>query len=928
MQLNYGDASLLLITRDRNAQGPCVVVTVGLICNADQTLVAADDAQGWLAERFADQPFDRGLKKMHGTFAVQGSAYALTAAQQAGMAIRVSVGSLSKTLHVHPPRQWRKGLLGWSPVVCGELTRVPVDLQHAYGAADSPDNPQGIGYTLTPDKAEGLALPQIESERVPLRAPGEAAPVASFLPLLPQSRERHVFMGRCDQAWTRQHAPFLPLDTDSRWFDEVVQDQVQAGYWTGAEAWSVAGMHPQHVEIRGRLPGLRPRLFVEREPLDSLAAKSAIALVQRVEEPRLELDTLWLFPDVERVLLLYRAHIQVRDIDGDDLLALSVGCERAAEPVKSREQWIAELWSHPVDSESETHSPEPAPALEQPKEQAQWGIKLESEFSAYSVEHDKHLALAEQAEKLADPAMLTQATEAMTRNLMAYLPKLQMSLATVNNVFSTRLQPVAAVSPPLADDILAFVDANDFEAKIEALAGPNRVENLIADSEAALHRQVEDLAALLDKPVAGLLSEIEASGLSADESVAKAQIDTLFSDTHLDEAVAELEASLQQYVEQTANELGIPAAQLLAQVKARDALAQGVEATEAPPAHQGQTDDLPAPTPHEWTRELLAASLKDKWPLDEQRFVALDLAGMNLNDASMRHCVFERCQLSGVSMVGADLSASHFIDCDLASSDLRASRFDDALFERCTMQGVRAGKASFKEAYGLECRLEGADFEGVEGQQTQWVECSFLNARLQTSDWSGSRWLSCDLSGVSLVNATGRRTQFQSCLLDTANLARSDFQGASWSGVQGANVDLSDVSLSQWRLDQDCQLPSARFDGADLGGASLQHATLTQSSFRGACLAGAFISHCDMSGSTGYRVDARGADFTASDLSGISWVSANLLEANLRKVNLAGADLRGANLHGVVTEGAKGMGVRLESALLTRCRLMEDLARV
>jgi uncharacterized protein YjbI with pentapeptide repeats len=734
-------------------------------------------------------------------------------------------------------------------------------------------------------------------------------------------------MGRCDQTWTRQHAPFLPLDTDSRWFDEVVQDQVQAGYWTGAEAWSVTGMHPQHAEIRGCLPGLRPRLFVEREPLNSLAATSVMTLVQRVEEPRLELDTLWLFPDVERVLLLYRAHIQVRDIDGDDLLALSVGCERAAEPVKSREQWIAELWLHPVDSESGTHSPAPESEPEQPKELAQLVIKLESEFSAYSAEHDKHLALAEQAEKLADPAMLSQTTQAMTRNLTAYLPKMQMSLAMLSNVFSTKLQPVEAAPPLLADDILALEDASVFEAKIKALAGPNQIENLIANNEAALHRQVEDLAALLDKPAADLLSEIEASGLPADDSVAKAQIDTLFSDTHLDEAVAEVEASLQQYVEHVANELGIPAVQLLAQVKARDTPLQDIEATEASPAHQGQIDE-PAPTPHEWTRELLVTSLKDKRPLDEQRFVALDLAGVNLNDVSMRHCVFERCQLSGVSMVGADLSGSHFVDCDLASSDLRACRFDDALFERCTMLGVRAGKASFKEAYGLECRFDGADFEGVEGQQTQWVECSFLNARLQTGDWSGSRWLSCDLSGVSLVNATGRRTQFQSCLLDAADLSRSDLRGASWSGVQGANVDLSDASLSQWRLDQDCRLPSARFDGADLGGASLQHTLLTQSSFRGACLASAFISHCNMSGSTGYRVDARGADFTASDLSGISWVSANLLEASLRKVNLAGADLRGANLHGVVTEGAKGLGVRLESALLTRCRLMEDLARV
>jgi uncharacterized protein YjbI with pentapeptide repeats len=954
MQLNYGDASLLLITRDRNAQGPCVVVTVGLLCNADQTLVAADDAQGWLTERFAAQPFDRGLKKKRGTFAVHGSAFPLSAAHQAGMAVRVNIGALGKILHVQPPRQWRKGLLGWSPVANGALVPVPVDLAHAYGGTDSPDNPEGIGYTPMTDPEEGLALPQIESPTAPLRNPGEPAPVASFLPLLPQSRDRRVFMGTCDQAWTRQRAPFLPLDMDARWYDEVAQDQTQASYWTGSESWSVAGMHPRHDEVSGRLPGFRPRLFIERASTKPAATPTTVAVKGLVEEAYLELDTLWLFPDVERVLLLYRAQIQVQDIDGDDLAALAVGCERSADFEKKREQWIAELWPQLSLPEADFDAPPGMSPFEaeQVEQLAQLSVNLESDLAVFMAEHNKSLALAGAPLAFAEPAVSLEAVEAMQSSLAALVPKLQVSLDRAHELFSPGAGAKSVPLNRLIGDLQTPADAAALREEIDAAAGPEDIDAMVAECEAAMQQHVEEMARLLDREPHVLLAQARAADAPTDPVAAQAQIDALLSEMDVDTRVAEMEAVLDLYVEETAQAMGMSVQALMAEAKALDPLEKFkvlqsgshlITGSEASVDSQSASalvkeleglidstkaqllEPLTSGTPA-WTVELLLARHDAEEVFEGEHFEALDFSGAKLDRISLQNCLLQNCVFTGTRLSGADLSRSHFVDCDFSESELSNTCLDAAQFQRCSFDRVKAGNTSFNATYAQQCSAANADFTGVHALASHWVECSFAGATLPASKWTGARWRRCDLEGVNLSKAMLSKTQFQACLLNAIDLRGSDLNDASWSEVTGGGIDLSNASLQQWRLDQCCRLPAVRLDGADLSGASLQQAMLTDASLRNACLAGALISRCDLSGSDGYHADAQGADFTASDLSDARWLGANFMEARLRKVNLTGADLSGSNLHGVLTEGVKGDGTRLDGALLTRCRLLEDLS--
>lgn len=888
MQLKYGKASLLLAARQNDAQGSALVVTVGLLSGSDQTIVPAVEAQKWLAERFAKQAYDHGLQKIRGSFAVHGSAYALSANQQQGMAVRASLGPLSKTLHVFPPRQWRKGLTGWAIEQTAPLDSVPLDWQHAYGAKDYPDNPEGIGYIAEADRADGVSLPQVEDTHAPLRSPGERLTPASLLPLPPQASERMVFLGTCDEQWKKQSAPFLPLDTDPRWFDEVAQDQCTQGYWAGNEAWSVAGMHPQLAEVSGRLPGLRPRLFVQRRTLaEAPALPKDQPAIEPIAEARLELDTVWLFPDAERVLLLYRTTLRVTDIDAEDLAALGVGVERAGEPGKSREQWIAELWPQPAAPAVEAPPVDLPPPPEVEKIKAEMLAKMQAALDA------RYASFAQTQAKA-----FAQAQTIAAKSGVSIDPRLLKPIQTPNLAELTSNLPA----------IRAPFDPAAHKATLQAK---------LADSKAAAMQQFEQAARNMGMDPQAMLAQAEAHRASVQPVDPVAAVDRL-------DLPPKEKAELHNRVATQLAKFEADKATLT--TKLAEQSAQIAAARPKLPGLPG-LPKLPTPTPRVvWTRELLEARHKAEEKLDGEHFIDLDLSGIDLSDGVLQNCIFENCQFKGANLATGLFSRGRFSNCDFTQADLQQSLLDSSTFKTCIFTQAKLGKASLNAVHAEKCPFDKADLTQVQAARAQFVDSTFAGATLPHGDFTGARWQRCDLTGVNLQDASLAKAQLHACQLDNADISRAALPASSWSQVTGAAVILSDANLQNWRIDQGCRLPGLNLNNANLTKASLQFAGLENATLRGANLNKALFSRCDLSHADGYHANASSADFTGSNLSHSSWLGANFLEARLRKVSLSNADLRGSNLHGLNSEGAHGNAVRLDDALMTRCRLNEDLA--
>src|SRR5690606_31392788 len=152
----------------------------------------------------------------------------------------------------------------------------------------------------------------------PVSSPHELPRVAALgnLPATTPSLAR--WAGTFDAAWEASRFPWLPNDVDPRYFDRVDQDQCADAYWRGDERWSVEGMHPERPLVEGVLPGLHPQLLWLRGAR-SPWLPAAAPQVQRAE---LRLDTVWLFPETGRQVMLYRALLPAEREDGADLEAV------------------------------------------------------------------------------------------------------------------------------------------------------------------------------------------------------------------------------------------------------------------------------------------------------------------------------------------------------------------------------------------------------------------------------------------------------------------------------------------------------------------------------------------------------------------------------------------------------------------------------
>ena len=113
----------------------------------------------------------------------------------------------------------------------------------------------------------------------------------------------------------------------------------------------------------------------------------------------------------------------------------------------------------------------------------------------------------------------------------------------------------------------------------------------------------------------------------------------------------------------------------------------------------------------------------------------------------------------------------------------------------------------------------------------------------------------------------------------------------------------------------------ANLRGADLRGANLIAANLSEANLRGADLRGADLSEANLSEANLSGANLRGADLSEANLRGTDLRGANLSEANLRWANLRGADLRGADLSEANLSEANLSGANLRGADLSEANL-------
>jgi hypothetical protein len=185
--------------------------------------------------------------------------------------VTFQLGALKKEVRVTGDREWGRvlGLIRTSDPKPFE--RMPLTWERAFGGWDrgdpdaekhgcDPRNPVGRGFHRSRVKfTEGIALPNLEDPKKPVRAYGDRPAPAGFGFVSPGWEPRIRHAGTYDAAWLKTRSPALPDDFQTRFFNAAPEGLIASGYLRGDEPALVEGVTPD-APLAFRLPGLPPPL--------------------------------------------------------------------------------------------------------------------------------------------------------------------------------------------------------------------------------------------------------------------------------------------------------------------------------------------------------------------------------------------------------------------------------------------------------------------------------------------------------------------------------------------------------------------------------------------------------------------------------------------------------------------------------------------
>ncbi|MFT5505532.1 MAG: hypothetical protein ACI8XC_003254, partial [Gammaproteobacteria bacterium] len=254
-----------------------------------------------------DAMLDACMPKPHGEVLVYGSYYAPGGELVTAGRVEISVGDLHKELAVIGDRYWRP-IIGPTPPE--KFKQMPIDYQHAFGGKDFEFNPIGMGMEKIDVFGEmRLPMPNIEDPDRLITDSSQRPEPAGLGPQDMMWQQRASKMGTYDDHWKEHHFPGFPPDLDWTHFMCAPSDQWSKEFWQGDEDFSIINMHPDKQTLNGKLPAFRARCFVEK----------TVEKHSQSTEVSMNPETLFLFPEAETGVMLYRGSIQVEQDDATDI---------------------------------------------------------------------------------------------------------------------------------------------------------------------------------------------------------------------------------------------------------------------------------------------------------------------------------------------------------------------------------------------------------------------------------------------------------------------------------------------------------------------------------------------------------------------------------------------------------------------------------
>ncbi len=347
-------------------------------------------------DAFVDDDLDKALVrasdfailKREVDVVVEGHAYAPkpeSTMGQIALRMRSSSGTIDRTFSVFGDRVWQ-GRLQALPSAPATFDKLPLTYERAFGGPDYLANPVGVGHKEAADASGAKRLPNFETPSKPVVSPNDTPPPAGLGPIHPQWKARWSLMGTYDPAWFGTRWPYYPRDFDYGYFQSAPPGQRLASV-NGDEEFELLGLHREHASLRGRLPGVRARAFVQRTGASGEAF---------VELP-LRIDTITFSPDEDAIHVVWRGNLDVSDDDAPEIACVFVTSEQVEGPALSTEsahaRYAAAIAPKPEDALEPPPPPPPPPreATTEEREEEEADRKVEAALIARTAELEKLL---------------------------------------------------------------------------------------------------------------------------------------------------------------------------------------------------------------------------------------------------------------------------------------------------------------------------------------------------------------------------------------------------------------------------------------------------------------------------------------------------------------------------------------------------------
>ncbi|MGF6649517.1 uncharacterized protein YjbI with pentapeptide repeats/uncharacterized protein YoxC [Paraburkholderia youngii] len=832
-----------------------------------------------------DAVLDEGYPKPAGEYKVYGAACAPECTQVREQCVRVKVGVLSKSLIVAGDRYFNsRGQISMPK----PYTRLPIEPATAFGGAGFADNPAGKGHAevANGDCAAVFPLPNVENGTQRILCRGELAAPAGFWGFNGTSPLRQQHMGACDERWIESDWPHLPDDTRSEWFMTAALDQRLPGYFAGDEKFEIEHMHPRHRAQLGALPGLRARCFVNLRTADG----------DVLGEVKAHAETVWLFPELECGIVLYRALTHCAQSDASDVLHIKAGWESMlTPPLAFKHYWdefrretavqVQRVAVAPVAQGPTTAvaMPDAAPIAE--------AAPVTAEATGLSAQIDSHLSVVH---SLADDL------DAQTR---ALLEEHNLSHADIGPYLKT-----SDMAPEPAVEISEL-------GKV--------VEELNAQMRALM-----DQCTLSDVDIARYMETSETRPAPTFAGVGK-MVDELNAQTRaLMQQHNLTEEDVLRYM-QPGPEASAPVVLFPADESAADAFSALDELVmRAAPNGEASAANMPS-----FARPEIVCAQAASVPLTRESVIAqqavsgsfggydlsgLNLAGLDLSGADFSGAILEKTSFAGSQLSGADFTRAHLHGADLSHTALQRAQF-----RKCSAAATIFTKADLRGA-----QLAGGDFTGADFSASNMADTDLSGAIFDKAKLAGADVSACLAEHACFTDGDLNGAKFNGANLTAASFSGSHFAGTDFSasvcrqvefyGAQAPRSIFSDSDLTQSRADADTSFEDARFTRSRLERATWEGVQIRRASFERAVL-----DHADFCRAQAQAVlfgasSAKGACFAKADLSGAVLDGVNLFDGSLHGANLKGALLRHANLYGVDLDGTQPTRVSLEGSNIDR----------